>query len=184
MWIMICELCHEHQATIHIQEIVGKEKRTLHICSQCAAEKKLEGPSLNGFNLAEILYNLSTQMMQSAPSQTQPPGAPTLVCAACGWDSARFRESGRLGCPACYVVFREPLGKILKNMHRGVFHLGKHPQARGGGGRLLAEIMSRQQELEECLRREDYERAAELRDQIAALRSQAASQSSAPGSDA
>ncbi len=182
---MICELCHERQATIHIQEIVGSEKKTLHICSHCAAEKKIDDSALNGFNLAEILYNLSAQMMQAAP-KGQAAGAgggkgkaaadtPTLVCAACGWDSHRFRETGRLGCGACYAVYRELLGKALKSMHRGTFHLGKHPESQQGtgGGRLLAETMRLQKELEECVLREEYERAAELRDQINALRERA-----------
>lgn len=181
---MICEICHEHQATIHIQEIVGSEKKTLHICPHCAAEKKIDDSALNGFNLAEILYNLSSQMMQNPPktpaggaaakASTTPP-APTLVCAACGWDSNRFRETGRLGCGACYAVFRDLLGKALKSMHRGTFHLGKHPgtQERSESGRLLAEIMRLQKDLEDCVLREEYERAAELRDQIAALRDQA-----------
>jgi protein arginine kinase activator len=182
---MICELCHERQATIHIQEIVGSEKKTLHICSHCAAEKKIDDSALNGFNLAEILYNLSAQMMQSAPKgqaagaggkgKAAAAGAPTLVCAACGWDSHRFRETGRLGCGACYAVYRELLGKALKSMHRGTFHLGKHPGTHEGtgGGRLLAETMRLQKDLEECVLREEYERAAELRDQINALREQA-----------
>jgi len=185
---MICELCHERQATIHIQEIVGSEKKTLHICSHCAAEKKIDDSALSGFNLAEILYNLSAQMMQSSSAKGQPAAAggkggkgsaaapPTLVCAACGWDSHRFRETGRLGCGACYAVFRDLLGKALKSMHRGTFHLGKHPGAqegKGSSGRLLAETMRLQKELEECVLREEYERAAELRDRIAALREQA-----------
>jgi protein arginine kinase activator len=180
---MICEICHEHQATIHIQEIVGSEKKTLHICPHCAAEKKIDDSALNGFNLAEILYNLSSQMLQSSPKTAGGAAAkaaaasssPTLVCAACGWDSNRFRETGRLGCGACYVVFRDLLGKVLKSMHRGTFHLGKHPgtQERSEGGRALAEIMRLQKDLEESVLREEYERAAELRDQIAALRDKA-----------
>lgn len=180
---MICEICHQHQATIHIQEVVGKAKQTLHICPNCAAEKKIDNAALNGFNLAEILYNLSSQMLKSTPPSKAASAPPILVCAACGWDSNRFREHGRMGCGACYTVFRELLVKALKSMHRGTFHLGKHPGAQAhedhGHGRTLAEIMALQKSLTDCVQREEYERAAELRDQINALKTRTESQDEA-----
>jgi protein arginine kinase activator len=53
-------------------------------------------------------------------------------------------------------------------MHRGALHVGKKP---GGGssnesGKLMMELMNMQRELEEHIQREEYEKAAVLRDKI------------------
>jgi len=177
---MLCKICNKNPATIHIQEIVNGEKKTLHICADCASKKSKEDPVLQGFNLAEMLYSLSGQAgAQEGEKQDQAKDGedavlPLTVCPKCGWDSARFRKTGRLGCSNCYSVFEEILLPALANMHRGSFHVGKAPGLSGGSdsGRRMLELMKLQKELEEHVRREEFEKAAELRDKINALRSE------------
>ncbi len=176
---MLCKICNKNPATIHIQEIVNGEKKTLHICADCAAKKSKEDPVLQGFNLAEMLYSLSGQLGSDAekPEPVKDREEPQQsVCPKCGWDTGRFRKTGRLGCANCYDVFSEIVTPALSNMHRGVLHVGKVPgvEPSAASGRRAMEIMKLQRELEDCVRREDFEKAAEIRDRINELRAESA----------
>ena len=90
-----------------------------------------------------------------------------LVKCPCGWDTVKFKETGRLGCPECYNTFAPLLHDALKSMHKGTFHLGKQPgNPVGTSSAAAAKILSYQKELELAVQKEDYEKAAELRDII------------------
>lgn len=174
---MQCEICHQNQATIHIQEIINSQKKVLHICAACAAKKSAEDPMLQGFNVAEMLYNLSGQLglpaQQTAPDQNMASGETELICPECGWQSADFRRTGRLGCQECYHVFGGILKKALKTMHRGVINVGKTPAGKAGISdhtRRTMELLNLQKELEELVRHEEYEKAATIRDKINQLK--------------
>jgi len=171
---MICSICKKNPATIHIQEIIGGEKKTLHICAECAAHKSQNDPLFQGFNLAEMLYNLSTQMEAVSDDQSGDDGQPVVeaVCDSCGWDTTKFRKTGRMGCSECYKVFSEILAPALKNMHRGTLHVGKKPGSSSNteSAKIMMEIMNLQKELEELVLREEYEKAAKTRDKINELK--------------
>ena len=174
---MICEICHLNQATIHIQEIINGEKKVLHICAGCAAKKSAEDPMLQGFNVAEMLYNLSGQLglpgLQAENTPAVPGTDSELTCPECGWLSADFRRTGRLGCPECYHVFGDVLKNALKTMHRGTMHVGKTPMDKTGSNDLnkkTVELISLQKELEILVRKEEYEKAALVRDRINQLK--------------
>jgi len=174
---MLCEICQKNQATIHIQEIVAGKKKALHICSECASKKQEAGNAMfNGFNLAEILYNISSQMNEMAPGSAEQKmklPVPIRTCTKCGWNSTKFRETGRLGCGECYNVFRDILLLALRNMHKGTVHVGKVPGENTGKGessRTMLELMELQRQIDEAVLREDYEKAAGLRDRINEIR--------------
>ena len=82
---------------------------------------------------------------------------------------AEFQKSGRLGCANCYAAFGENMRKMLGSIHGHTHHVGKVP------GYLEEEVRAKQQiddlrrQMDEAVRTEDFERAAELRDRIRAL---------------
>ncbi len=171
---MICEICNQNPATIHIQEIINGQKKVLHICADCASKKSTENPLLQGFNVAEMLYNLSGQFGAGdvQPSQ-QEPSEIELICPGCGWHSEDLKRTGKLGCQQCYTTFKEVLEKALKTMHHGTLHVGKSPASMGGDdtdSKKVAELMSLQKELEDLVQREEYEKAAIVRDKINLLK--------------
>jgi len=179
---MLCEICKKNEATIHIQEIINSQKKALNICQDCAAKKNTNNALFNGLNLADILYNISSNLTvngEKTPSKEQEPPAPqipSVTCVKCGWSTANFSERGRLGCANCYNVFKDILSLALKNMHKGTLHVGKHPGTRlpedDDASRKAIEVMKMQKRLEEHILREEYEKAAELRDLIAALKNE------------
>ena len=180
----MCDICHKNEATIHMQEIHGSEKKTLNICSECAAAHKIVGSDMDGLNLAEILYNLSSQMLagqghgedeQGDPDNPQDPMFP-LFC-GCGWNTAKFRETGRLGCAECYDVFAPLLKDAIASMHKGAAHLGKVPPGGEGAtaleGRNRAfELATLKARLDAYVREEEYEKAAKVRDDIRKLKAE------------
>lgn len=178
---MDCEFCKKNPATIHIQEIVKGQKKSLHICAECAQKKGLSEMALQGINLAEILYKISSNAgeeltnLDAVASEREEENFSPVACSVCGWDSRKFNKTGRLGCAGCYKAFSEILGEALKTMHRGTTHVGKRPRPKdiAGNEALVAEIVALQKRLDEHVRREEYEKAAEARDRLKALRDKA-----------
>ena len=172
---MLCEICHKNEATIHIQEIVGGQKKSIHLCSSCAAAKQQGGGLEFGpFNLAGLLYNLSGNPGESEQNNTDQTDKPDMpVCPVCAWDAQRLKATGKLGCENCYKVFAPLLNDVIKKMHSGSSHTGKQPD---GQGRELAqlhwELAELQKKLQQSIELEDYENAAILRDKINELKKQ------------
>jgi protein arginine kinase activator len=191
---MLCNNCHKNEATIHIQEVMDGKKKAIHLCASCAAEKS-QDQGIGDFNIAQLLYNITekldlpglTEALQGqnkgqpeqppeagAPQQAAEPAAETAQphCSVCGWNSEKLRQTGRLGCPNCYRVFRAILDKAIPNMHRGKTHIGKSPagNAQNAAPRQMSELMNLQKELEIAIQDERYEDAAKLRDRINHIR--------------
>jgi protein arginine kinase activator len=186
---MLCDICKQHEATIHIQEIVKNSKKAMHLCSECAVEKSQNDPSFDfgGFNLAEMLYNISEAEDGETPdfsSILEPTSdkqdIKDVQCPECKWTLKALRQTGRVGCPHCYKVFHEVIVNALENMHRGKLHVGKKPNGKcaDNSPNFMLELMNLQKELDEVIQREEYEKAAKLRDKITNLKKKINNQSS------
>ena len=92
-----------------------------------------------------------------------------VECPVCGITFAKFRETGRLGCPNDYEVFRAELKPLLENIHGNLRHVGKVPKRLPVDTRRQTELIKLRQEIQQAVAIEDYERAAQLRDQIDSL---------------
>ncbi|HJO93706.1 MAG TPA: UvrB/UvrC motif-containing protein [Victivallales bacterium] len=173
---MLCEICKKNKATIHIQEIINNTKKTLHICQCCADKKGVEGIGPQGINISEILYNLSTNTgnLDENDNQIQNPiidepikKITSVVCPKCKLNLEKFKKTGRLGCENCYSAFQEILSETLRNMHRGTVHMGKKPSGeRSDSGFIKIDLINLQRQLDEHIKKEEYEKAAKIRDQI------------------
>ncbi|MGE4490388.1 MAG: UvrB/UvrC motif-containing protein [Kiritimatiellales bacterium] len=158
---MKCDLC-DKEAVVHLTQVVNGEMKEVHLCEEHA---KAQGIDVNSpISITDILMGLN---QQAKPSQ---PGELTLSCPKCGMARDEFRKSGRLGCPECYRTFMAELTAAVKAMHHSTQHLGKIPAREGMQTRLKSQIARLQKELDEAVAREDFEKAAELRDQIKAAR--------------
>ena len=179
---MLCSICGKNPATIHIQEITGSEKKVLHLCQECAEKKAKEDSSFKEFNLAEVLFQISNQI--GAQLSKDGGTAPTedmkkIFCQTCGWSSESFQKTGKMGCPDCYLTFREMLDHAIDTMHRGTTHTGKSPIPRGESAEsrpkpsislIHMSLKHLQVELEESVAAERYEDAAVIRDKISDLK--------------
>jgi protein-arginine kinase activator protein McsA len=87
----------------------------------------------------------------------------------CGFTQADFKKSGRLGCPECYRTFAEGLAGLLKTMHKGTRHTGKAPEALRATRENADRLKTLQIKLTKAIKDENYEQAAQLRDEIKQL---------------
>ena len=54
---MLCELCKQSQATVHLTEIVNDQMTELHLCESCANQKGAQVES--HFGLSDLLSGLA-----------------------------------------------------------------------------------------------------------------------------
>jgi protein arginine kinase activator len=91
------------------------------------------------------------------------------TCEKCGMSFEEFQKVGKLGCSHCYDVFSERLKPILKRLHGAVEHSGKITGKASESIKLSREIQKLKDLLNEAIKNEQYEKAAELRDKIRSL---------------
>jgi len=165
---MLCQFCKTRTATIHFTNHGGSTVQKIHICRQCAEEKGFEYLKNSNFEKHDLIAGLIT-----GPATPAVAGArPVSRCVNCGRTYAAFSKSASLGCSKCYECFGPDITKVLKRIHGNARHLGKVPRRfctdRASAHRRIRELRS---ELHAAVESEQYERAAELRDEIEALRS-------------
>jgi protein arginine kinase activator len=156
---MLCCICKEKDATVHLTQIAGEKMQKVDLCEECAKTKGVNDPT--GFSLADLLLGLgaSQEIEQSA-------GGAELKCPRCGFTQADFKKAGRLGCSECYRTFSEALGGLLKTMHKGTHHVGKIPESLRQNRDLTDRLKLLQKRLGKAIEEEDFEAAASLRDEI------------------
>jgi len=156
---MLCCVCKEKEATVHLTQIAGEKMQKVDLCEECAKQKGVNDPA--GFSLADLLLGLgASQEMEQATGGTD------VKCPSCGFTQADFKKAGRLGCAQCYQTFAEGLEQLLKSMHKGTRHKGKVPAALRESQDLAEKLKTLQKKLEKAVSDEDFEQAAQCRDEI------------------
>lgn len=156
-----CSECKKN-IVVYYTEIVGDAITRTCMCADCPELKRR-------------LHGAHIQQQNKAEGET----ATGLACGNCGTSLESLRVGIPLGCSVCYEVFDDILidemvssEKIPNRMATGKksspIHIGRPPgesQTMNPSLRLLA----LNEALSETLKKEDYEQAALLRDQIKAL---------------
>jgi len=157
---MICDVCKSQTATVYLTQIVDGNMKKVNLCEACSKEKGVSDPT--GFALADLLLGLGeSQQVEQAPAVEH--------CPVCGFTQADFKKTGRLGCSECYETFGEGLGALIKAMHKGTQHSGKVPARLYRNMARTDRLNELRKHLEEAVSKEDYEAAANLRDEIRQL---------------
>lgn len=154
--------CGECKRPIAVRytEIVGDTITHTIMCADCPV-------------LQKKLFGLTAAQIYSLPEGAQ------LACGNCGTNIEAVRVGTHLGCNVCYDVFEEVILTELQNVKKvpprinlnkksSPIHIGRAPgEVRdiNPASRLLA----LNEALTETLKKEDYEQAAWLRDQIKAI---------------
>jgi len=159
---MLCQVCGKKPATVHFTEIVNGKMSELHICESCAHEKGVQpAQGMGKFWISDLIAGM---IDESAAGDQERVGH--IQCSGCGLLYSAFKETGRLGCPECYTSFGAQLKPLLRRIHGATRHVGKAPlrdEARVEKRRAAQRLHD---ELERAIEREEFERAAEIRDQI------------------
>ena len=168
---MKCQICQVNDANIVFTQIVNNEKVVLHICTECAGTKGLTVEIGKGMKpLPEPLLNAVKSAKKAVMKKAAAEPAeviPDITCDSCGLTYAEFKSSGLFGCEHCHLAFGEHVRALLVQIHGASMHEGRTPSTE-----ISKEIQDRQRlkklrtELSRSVEVEDYERAAQLRDQI------------------
>ncbi|MCK4304063.1 MAG: UvrB/UvrC motif-containing protein [Candidatus Eisenbacteria sp.] len=167
---MKCQNCHVAEATVHVKEVKNDKVTELHLCEKCAREK--------GFHsMMEIgKLSIASQMVWMAEN-LYPEGSHRVgqvQCTECGLKYSEFLKTGRLGCPSCYGAFGAQLKQVMRRIHGSVRHVGKAPGKNGAQFERRRQIQKLHEDLELAIEREEYEKAAVIRDEIRKVESTAA----------
>jgi len=164
---MLCDRCKQRTATVHVTKITNGEKSEQHLCEECSKElQNLAFAGESGFSLNKFLANI---LSCDSSLSGQESGLAMERCDNCGLTYGQFTQGGKLGCSQCYTVFQDKLDPLLRRIHSSGLHKGKVPERTGGLLKMEKEIEALKKQLGNLVAREEYEQAAEVRDQIKEL---------------
>lgn len=173
---MKCHNCNENAATVRVIDLPkgaianaepeeAPASRERLFCDACAKALKLP---IQGGGAVKSLVNIVQLLKHSASKARQDS---TVACPRCGITLNEFRTKGRLGCPHDYEVFAPHLEGLLRKVHNATRHVGRVPGIDEDTLKrktLLTDLRAR---LEAAIREEQYESAAQLRDEIQSMES-------------
>ena len=160
---MKCQRCNQKEAIIHLTQVINGQKIEKQLCEDCAKELQVNMgfplfPSMPFPLMFGGLLGLST---------TQNLGnSKDIVCSNCGISFSEFNKTGRLGCPECYENLKPQIELLVKRIHGNSVHSGKIPLRTGRKIIRTKKLTALRKELDEAIVAEEYEKAAELRDQL------------------
>lgn len=195
---MKCNKCGK-EATTHLRQNINGQITEFWLCGECAEEMGVGGMfsgfggfgnfgslGFGGFGGMESLLGSffgGHTPAKSIPEQTR--------CNLCGSTFRDISERGKAGCANCYDVFGSQLQRTIEKIHGRCVHNGKLPgkstpasaqekaaaaatgaESRDNAGknesaeRIRAKLQAR---LAAAIENEEYEKAAQLRDEIRIL---------------
>lgn len=155
---MLCEKCGVNPAAVTFTKVINGKKSVTRLCAGCAQENSLY-PSLDmdmGFSsLFSSFFNESTKAQEDEK------------CPLCAMTKSQFLSKGKPGCAQCYTTFASSMKPLLRKIHSTTTHTGKI----SGTNQIVAEnkLDSLKAQLKEAIEKEEYEKAARLRDAIKEL---------------
>lgn len=163
---MLCDDCQKRPARVHITQIINHQKKERRLCEECAKGVTEISLSLDSqFSAQDLLKGMLSHSLFGAemPVKTE------ASCSQCGMTYSDFNRKGKFGCANCYTVFAPKLETLLRRIHGATHHTGKLPKRSGKLLEVRQQIKTLRQQLEQYVGREEYERAAKLRDEIRVL---------------
>lgn len=159
--MITCQRCGKHPATTYLTQTINGKTTQLALCPACVAE--LGYSSLSGMNLGHLFGSILGDAFSPGPVQEQ------KRCSGCGSSFQEIARTGKAGCAECYTTFYDRLLPNLERIHGKVRHEGKLSSSAAPRERTEREIKQLKRQLAQAIEKQEFEEAAKLRDQIAAL---------------
>ena len=153
---MKCQKCGTNEASAHIKRVINGRASEIHLCASCAKE---EGIGFMSDIQSDFAGFLGSFFSNALPARTE-----TAHCKTCGSTYAEIAATGRVGCADCYREFYSELLPTIRRMHGNTTHCGKRADSSSAPKAVTVEQLQR--ELDEAVRVQNFEKAAELRDKI------------------
>ena len=168
-----------------LTQIVNGQMSELALCEECAKARGLFDPQSLTFaekffpeefkrQVDRIVRELAGEDAEKQPAAAADCDVLT-ACPVCRFTLEDYRRTSRLGCPDCYTFLAKELnseqdaqnapGKAADAAEPAPQDSMQEPAPRTRG----KSVKALEAELQRAVEREDYERAAELRDEIKAI---------------
>ena len=167
---MLCQHCQKNEATTHVKTVINGKHAEYRLCSECARELGYTGMGIFPDFTADFGGMLSSFLGAALPARS---GA--IRCDTCGSTMSDIKKTGKVGCADCYELFFSELMPTIRSIHGNTEHIGKrpvieytenHPDGEAEKSESKSELEDLKAELKKAVDDENFERAAELRDEI------------------
>ncbi|AFS79322.1 putative UvrB/UvrC protein [Gottschalkia acidurici 9a] len=164
---MMCENCGKKPSTFHMTKVVNGDTTEVHLCEDCASNnKEFDFNFDSSFSIQNLLAGLLDMPKDEKVTTNY---IQDIKCKDCGMTYEQFRKFGKFGCSNCHDSFHERLSPLLKKIHGHDTHIGKVPRKAGGAIRIKKDIDLLKNKLQLSVKNEEFEKAADLRDEIKRL---------------
>ena len=164
---MICDECGRDNAVYKLVVFISGQRTQRNLCPECM-EKQKQNQAGEMKNLLNMLFQEVNQ--PQGENASNPKGEKEkpkdITCPRCGTSLSQVKKGVRLGCSTCYKAFRSDLGQFLTRMNGGAQHTGRTPAQAGVKGEKERREEALKNEMALAVACEDYERAAEIRDEL------------------
>ncbi|MBQ7875879.1 MAG: UvrB/UvrC motif-containing protein [Clostridia bacterium] len=153
---MMCEKCGINPAAVTLTRVINGKKSVVKLCASCAQENNI---------YKDLNMDLGfSSLFSSFFSDNEQEDSRTVSCPVCSMTKPEFLKHGKPGCANCYSVFESSMTPLLKKIHSTTNHTGKVYGTSGGKSENKIDLLKHQ--LKEAIEKEEYEKAARLRDEI------------------
>lgn len=166
---MLCNKCNQNEANVHVVTYINDQKKEFDLCNECIKSyTSIVNFEIGNdkFDVTDVLSGIIEQMYgkkEVGISRDVP------KCSVCGTDYDEFKATGMLGCSNCYTIFEKSVIPIISNVQSGTEHMGKIPKKQNEDIIIKKKIRELKSNLQELIMDENYEKAAEIRDEIRSL---------------
>lgn len=168
---MLCQHCNKNEATTHVKTMINGEYTEYWLCPECARE----------MGYGSMFPDLSTDfggLLSSFFSTALPARSGAARCKTCGSSLNDIKRTGKVGCADCYDIFYNELMPTIRSIHGNTQHKGKRPNVieytvnedeADTKAKSADKLAALRAELKKAVEDENFERAAQLRDEIKGL---------------
>lgn len=161
-----CQKC-DRPATHKFTRIINGEAADFYFCQKHAAQfSSFQQKAIaNQMNLTQLLAGL-LKSEQGQKTDSDEAATTDLKCQTCGLSYREYQQTMLLGCSDCYRAFEKQLRYDLRRYHGTVRHCGKQPMPETGKVSNCQRLEALKGRLTLAIQDEDFELAAQLRDEI------------------
>ncbi len=154
---MLCQNCNKNEANMHMKRIINGSAAEVHLCSDCARSLGYgEAFSSFGLGFGELLGELLSKGEGASSG---------VSCHSCGKTFEEIARDGKMGCADCYGVFYDKLMPYINRIHGRASYIGSKPEHSNNN----VYIEKLKSDLKNAIDEQNFELAAQLRDEIAEL---------------
>ncbi len=163
---MLCEHCHAKPASVHVMQVINGERSEQYLCRDCAEKSHVFEKEKSLFQNDFFSRPFGSLLEGGVDDFFRRPFEGLAALAKDAGDFVEVEEPGLLGGQGGYGDFKEKLKGSMKK-DQAEKETAETPKAAPAEDSELAKL---EKELSVCISREEFERAAEVRDKIRALK--------------